>query len=52
MKRFNLFAADAEYDADDPDGYRAGMARLGPQLGAAKLGGTIYELPAGQSICP
>jgi uncharacterized cupin superfamily protein len=52
VKRFNLFAAEAEYDADDPDGYRAGMARLGPQLGAAKLGGTIYELPAGQSICP
>jgi uncharacterized cupin superfamily protein len=52
MQRVNLFAADAEYDADDPDGYRAGYLRCGPLIGASMLGATIYELPAGQSICP
>ena len=52
MRRFNLFRADLEYDEDDPDGYRAGFARLGPLVGATMLGGTVYELPPGQSICP
>lgn len=52
MRRANLFTAEAEYDAEDPEGYEAGMARLGPTIGATMLGGTIYELPAGQSICP
>lgn len=52
MRRFNLFAAEAEYDPADPEGYRAGMARFGPHIGATMLGGTIYELPPGQSICP
>ena len=52
MERFNLFAAKPEYVDDDPEGYRAGMARFGPSIGAAMLGGTIYELPEGQSICP
>ena len=28
------------------------MARFGPQLGATKTGASLYELPAGQSICP
>jgi uncharacterized cupin superfamily protein len=50
--RLNLFSAEAEYDASDPDGYRAGMVRFGPQIGATMIGGTIYELPEGQSICP
>jgi uncharacterized cupin superfamily protein len=52
MAHVNLFTAQAEYDATDPDGYRAGMVRFGPAIGAAKLGGSVYELPAGQSICP
>lgn len=52
MRRVNLFAAEPEYEADDPDGYGAGFARLGSELGAALLGATIYELPPGQSNCP
>jgi uncharacterized cupin superfamily protein len=52
MRRFNLFAAEPQYDATDPDGYRAGMARFGPSIGATKLGGSVYELPPGQSVCP
>jgi uncharacterized cupin superfamily protein len=52
VKRFNLFAAELEHDADDPDGYHAGYVKLGPPLGAEMLAGTIYELPPGQSNCP
>jgi len=52
MERFNLHEPSFEYDDSDPDGYRAGMDRFGPTIGASQLGGSIYELPAGQSICP
>jgi uncharacterized cupin superfamily protein len=39
-------------DGDAPEGYRSRGARLGPDLGAARLGGTVYELDPGESICP
>jgi uncharacterized cupin superfamily protein len=52
LRRVNLNTVEAEYDDDDPDGYRAGMARFGKDLGAVMLGGTVYELPPGQSNCP
>ena len=52
MDRVNLNALEPEYDDSDPEGYRAGMARFGPSIGASKLGASLYELPPGQSICP
>jgi len=52
MERFNIFAGEPEFDDTDPEGYRAGMARFGKQLGDTKTGASLYELPAGQSICP
>jgi uncharacterized cupin superfamily protein len=52
MRRFNLRAAEFEYDDGDPEGYRSGMVRPGPLLGAAETGVSVYEIPAGQSICP
>jgi len=39
-------------DAADPAGYRARMARFGPAIGAEKLGGSVYELDPGDSVCP
>ena len=48
----NLFDAAVKWDEDDPPGYGTGYVRLGPLVGAAQLGMTIYELPPGQSICP
>lgn len=48
----NVFAVEVESDASDPDGFAPGAARLGPRLGASKIGITVYELPPGQSICP
>jgi uncharacterized cupin superfamily protein len=52
MKRHNIFAARFHYDETDPEGYRAGMDRFGPAIGASRIGASVYELPAGQSICP
>jgi uncharacterized cupin superfamily protein len=51
-ERPNVFAPDLEWDSDDPDGYRAGMDRFGPKLGAERLGASVYELPPGQAVCP
>jgi uncharacterized cupin superfamily protein len=48
----NLFTVDLQRDADDPPGYEAGYARLGPLLGAVDLGATLYELEPGNSNCP
>jgi len=50
--RVNLHELVPEYDGADPDGYRPGMVRFGPRIGAAQMGATLYELPPGQSICP
>lgn len=52
MKRVNLFTQPVEYDEPDPEGFKAGMSRFGPSIGASMLGGSIYELPPGQAICP
>ena len=52
MESVNLFRIECAYDDDDPPGYAAGYARLAEQLGSARIGGTVYELRAGQSICP
>jgi uncharacterized cupin superfamily protein len=52
MPHVQLAALPFDYDPDDPEGFRAGMARLGPRLGAEQTGVTIYELPPGQAVCP
>jgi uncharacterized cupin superfamily protein len=52
MKKINLSALEFEFDDTDPEGYKAGMSRFGASIGAVMLGGTVYELPPGESICP
>jgi uncharacterized cupin superfamily protein len=52
MKRINVGTPEFSWDESDPDGFRAGMARLGPLLGAKSTGLTVYELPPGQAVCP
>ena len=52
MERFNLHAAETELEGDEPDGYLAGGNRFGKSIGASTIGGTIYDLPPGQSVCP
>ena len=48
----NLYEVAVESDPADPPGYQSRMARLGPDLGAARLGGSVYELDPGDSVCP
>lgn len=52
MQSFNLNTGKLEYDESDPEGFRAGMARFGSSIGATMLGGSLYDLPPGQSNCP
>jgi uncharacterized cupin superfamily protein len=52
MPRLNISEPDFTYDADDPEGFRSGMFRLGGQLGAQRTGTSVYELPPGQAVCP
>jgi uncharacterized cupin superfamily protein len=52
VKRANIAKPAFAWDESDPDGFRAGMARLGPLLGAKETGVSVYELPPGQAVCP
>jgi uncharacterized cupin superfamily protein len=52
MRRIDLNAVELKRDEDDPAGYDAGYARLGPLLEGNLLGATIYELEPGNSNCP
>jgi uncharacterized cupin superfamily protein len=48
----NLLDVETARDADAPDGYRAAAARIGPLVGAAALGASVYVLDEGQAVCP
>jgi uncharacterized cupin superfamily protein len=52
MNRINIENPTFTYDSEDPEGFRSGMHRVGPTLGATQLGTSVYELPPGQAICP
>jgi uncharacterized cupin superfamily protein len=52
MPRINISDPDFQYEPEDPVGFRAGMFRLGPDLGAERTGATVYELPPGELLCP
>jgi uncharacterized cupin superfamily protein len=52
MERFNLHAAGTELDGTEPDSYLTGADHFGKKIGASRIGGTVYDLPPGQAICP
>ncbi|HEY2638182.1 MAG TPA: cupin domain-containing protein [Solirubrobacteraceae bacterium] len=52
MRRVNIADPTFEYDSDDPEGFRSGMFRVGPHVGAEGTGTSVYELRPGQVICP
>jgi uncharacterized cupin superfamily protein len=52
MQRVNIAAPEFAFDPEDPEGFRAGMAKLGKLLGASESGISVYELPPGQAVCP
>lgn len=52
MERVNLYSVQTVADPDDPPGYMAPRAKLGPMVGAAMIGGSLYLLEPGESVCP
>jgi uncharacterized cupin superfamily protein len=52
MPHPNLFGAEFEYDPEDPEGYRGGMARIGEAAGGTELSVKLFEIPQGESLCP
>jgi uncharacterized cupin superfamily protein len=52
MRRVSTIDPDFTYDPEDPEGFRAGMFRIGATVGAEQTGATVYELPPGQAVCP
>jgi uncharacterized cupin superfamily protein len=52
MPRIDIASPTFTYDADDPEGFRCGMLRMGPLLGATHTGASLYEIPPGRTICP
>ncbi len=54
MEIFNLFTGGTDIGpkGDEPAGYLCTAARLGPKLGASRLGMSVYDLPPGEAICP
>jgi len=52
MRRANALSLDCEHDASDPDGYRSAVANVSRAVGGEALAVKVYELPAGESVCP
>jgi uncharacterized cupin superfamily protein len=50
--RPNVFDDNFEYDPADPAGYRSGGFRIGDAAGGAELVVRLYQIPAGESLCP
>ena len=52
MKSFNLFDGELDEERAEPAGFTWRAARLGPRLGAEKVGATLYELQPGERSFP
>jgi uncharacterized cupin superfamily protein len=52
MDRANVFTDAYEYDDADPEGYRAGTARVGDRAGGSENIVKAYEIPPGERLCP
>jgi uncharacterized cupin superfamily protein len=52
MHRVNIATPAFQYDPEDIEGFRAGLHRLGGEVGATSTGISVYELPPGEALCP
>ena len=52
LRRASFLSDSFQYDPSDPDGYRAGTLDVGKAIGAQALAVKVFEIPAGQSLCP
>jgi uncharacterized cupin superfamily protein len=49
----NVFEPDFDpADATDVPGFTRRRARVGRQAGTRRLGASVYEIPAGEALCP
>ena len=51
MERLNLLEGDLDGEGDR-DGYRRRSTRVGERIGAAQIGGSVYDLPEGEATFP
>jgi uncharacterized cupin superfamily protein len=47
-----VYSDDCRLDGGEPGGYLAGAASVGAAVGGEALAVKVFELPAGQSVCP
>jgi uncharacterized cupin superfamily protein len=52
MRPFNLLSAVPEPEEDHRPGYHHASTRVGDAIGGVRIGATVYELGAGERICP
>jgi uncharacterized cupin superfamily protein len=52
MRRINVSELAAGEERPAPEGFRSRNNRLGRELGAEATGATVYDLDAGQAVCP
>jgi uncharacterized cupin superfamily protein len=52
VRRANLASIVCDSRPQLPDGFHRSSARVGTQLGAARTGLSVYELPPGQAVSP
>jgi uncharacterized cupin superfamily protein len=54
MEIFNVFTGETDVgpDGNEPPGYLCRAVRVGKRIGATRMGMSVYDLDAGQAICP
>lgn len=52
LRRASFLSESFEYDPSDPEGYRSGQIHVTKMLGAEALAVKVFEIPAGESLCP
>jgi uncharacterized cupin superfamily protein len=52
VRRTNLAEITCDPRPQLPEGFRRNSTRVGPALGAARTGLSVYELPPGQAVSP
>ena len=52
LRRANLATTACEPRPQLPEGFRRSSVRIGAQLGAARTGLSVYELPPGEAVGP
>src|SRR5204863_7066742 len=52
LPSINVFTVACTLDENDPPGYRSGMAKIAAAVGGRDIAVRVYEVHAGESVCP